>query len=475
MIHTISGKRTLKSNTEMHNLSEFSLAARHLLTTDGWMQDATLTVKDGRLAAITDGIASGAETHDCIISGMPDVHSHAFQRAMAGLTERRSTNSNDSFWTWREWMYKFLDRITPEDNLNITRWLYIELLKAGYTRIGEFHYLHHDANGQHYATPAEMSHTILQASAETGIHLTLLPVHYATSDFGGKPPVPGQRRFIHSTDDFLKLVENLRAPCANQNAILGIAPHSLRAVSEDMLKDVLAALPSLGLSDAPKHIHAAEQVKEVEASLAHSGKRPVEWLLENAPIDKTWCFIHSTHLSEAETDALAASGAVAGLCPTTEGNLGDGIFNGARFFDQNGHFGIGTDSHIMVSPAEELRLFEYSQRLSHKGRALLVEDGKSCGRTLWEKAVLGGNRAMGTHEAGLAVGATADFLTLDLSYPLFAGKSGDAILDTAIFGMPTLPVKDVYVAGKAVVVDGHHPLEAQAARDFARTLARLTA
>ncbi|MBM3618735.1 MAG: amidohydrolase family protein [Alphaproteobacteria bacterium] len=229
------------------------------------------------------------------------------------------------------------------------------------------------------------------------------------------------------------------------------------------------------MSDAPKHIHAAEQVKEVEASLAHSGKRPVEWLLENAPIDKTWCFIHSTHLTEAETDALAASGAVAGLCPTTEGNLGDGIFNGARFFEKRGHFGIGTDSHIMVNPAEELRLLEYSQRLAHKGRALLLDDGKSCGRTLWDKAVTGGNRAMGTHEAGLMAGTRADFLTLDLSHPLFAGKNGDAILDTAIFGSVTLPVQDVYVGGKAAVKDGHHPLQAQAAQAFSRTLLRLTA
>lgn len=459
----------------MHNPSESSISARHLLTAEGWFRDATLTMAGGKITAITEGVKSGAPVQDCIVAGMPDVHSHAFQRAMAGLTERRSSNSNDSFWTWREWMYTFLDRITPQDNLAITRWLYIELLKAGYTRIGEFHYLHHQADGGHYADPAEMSQTILQAASETGIHLTLLPVHYATSDFGGKPPVPGQRRFIHSTDDFLKLVDSLRAPCREQNAILGIAPHSLRAVSEDMLKDVLSALPSLGLGDAPKHIHAAEQVKEVEASLAHSGKRPVEWLLENAPIDKTWCFIHSTHLTDAETDALAKSGAVAGLCPTTEGNLGDGIFNGARFFAQNGHIGIGTDSHIMVNPAEELRLLEYSQRLSHKGRALLLDEGKSCGRTLWDKAVLGGNRAMGTHEAGLAVGTNADFLSLDLSYPLFAGKAGDAILDTAIFGLRSLPVKDVYVGGKAVVQDGHHPQEAQAARDFARTLERLTA
>lgn len=450
-----------------------TVSAYHLLTAEGWRQDVTLHLANGRITRIEDGVQGNA--YACIIPGMPNVHSHAFQRAMAGLTERRSAASSDSFWTWREWMYTFLDRITPEHNLAIARWLYIELLKAGYTRIGEFHYLHQQADGQPYANRAEMAESILQASAETGLGLTLLPVHYATSDFGGKPPVPGQRRFLHSTRDYLKLLEQLSPLHGRDGVVLGIAPHSLRAVTPEMLRDVLAALPGLGLQDAPKHIHAAEQVKEVEASLAWFGKCPVQWLLENLPIDRNWCFIHSTHLTEAETDALAASGAVAGLCPTTEGNLGDGIFPAVRYLEKGGRFAIGTDSHIMVNAAEELRLLEYVQRLTHKSRALLLAEGKSNGRFLWERAVAGGRQALGVASPGLAEGAAADFVTLDLSSPLFEGKSGDALLDTALFGHVALPVQDVYVAGRRVVEAGTHPLEASASAAFRAALRELTA
>lgn len=266
-----------------------TVSARHLLTTTGWRQDVTLHLAQGHIADITDGLTEGA-VYDCIIPGMPNAHSHAFQRAMAGLTERRSAASDDSFWTWREWMYRFLDRITPEDNLAITRYLYIELLKAGYTHIGEFHYLHHKPDGSAHDNPAEMAETILQAATETGIGLTLLPVLYATSDFGGKPATEGQRRFIHTPEAFLRLLEQLRPACETQGATLGVAPHSLRAVTPEMLSTLLDALPSLGLAQAPIHIHAAEQVKEVEASLAYSGQRPVEWLLNHAPVDNRWCF-----------------------------------------------------------------------------------------------------------------------------------------------------------------------------------------
>lgn len=451
----------MQSKTPAH------VSARAILTAEGWRKDATLHLEDGRITRISSGVEG--TPYDCILAGMPDLHSHAFQRAMAGLTERRGQDPRDSFWTWREQMYRFLHALTPEHNHAIAQWLYIELLKAGYTRIGEFHYLHHQADGTHYDDPAAMAHSILQAAEDTGIHLTLLPVHYATSDFGGKPPTSGQRRFIHSTDDYLKLLEKLVAPCRDNGHILGIAPHSLRAVTQEMLHDVLAVLPALGLADCPKHMHVAEQVKEVEASVAWSGKRPAEWMLDNAPLDASWCFIHATHLTHSETTELAKAGVVAGLCPTTEGNLGDGIFPAQHFLQEGGAFGIGTDSHIAINPAEELRMLEYGQRLAHQSRAVLSSE-TSCGRTLWQRAVQGGSRALGVASSGLAAGEPADFITLDCSSPLFAGKYDDTLLDTAIFALPHLPVQDVYVGGSRVVESGHHPLEAKAAQGFRAVL-----
>lgn len=454
----------------MQSKTPFAISAHHLLTADGWKRDATLVVEDGHITAIEDGVQG--QVYDCVLAGMPNLHSHAFQRAMAGLTERRGKDPRDSFWTWREQMYRFLHALTPEDNHAIARWLYVEMLKAGYTRVGEFHYLHHQADGHAYADPAAMAHSILHAAADTGIHLTLLPVHYATSDFGGKAPTEGQRRFIHSTDAFLKLIESLREPCAKQNALLGIAPHSLRAVTQEMLHDVLGALDGLGMKDCPKHMHVAEQVKEVEASVAWSGKRPAEWMLDNVPLDDSWCFIHATHLTHSETTQLAKSGVVAGLCPTTEGNLGDGIFPAQHFVQEGGTFGIGTDSHIAINPADELRMLEYGQRLAHQSRAVLSSE-ISCGRTLWNRAVAGGNKALGVAPKDLAIGAAADCITLDCSSPPFAGKAADTLLDTALFGLPQLPVQDVFVAGKRVVENGRHAAEETAAQGFRKVLERV--
>lgn len=452
-----------KKASAMQSKTPSQISARHILTAEGWRHDATLHLEDGRITAISDGIHGQA--YDCLLAGMPDLHSHAFQRAMAGLTERRGQDPRDSFWTWREQMYRFLHALTPEHNHAIARWLYIELLKAGYTRIGEFHYLHHQADGTHYADPAAMAQSILAAAEDTGIHLTMLPVHYACSDFGGQKPTEGQRRFIHSTEDYLKLVESLVKPCADKDHVLGIAPHSLRAVTQEMLHDVLGALPALGLKDCPKHMHVAEQVKEVEASVLWSGRRPAEWMLDNVPLDDSWCFIHATHLTHSETAELAKSGVTAGLCPTTEGNLGDGIFPAQHFLQEGGSFGIGTDSHIAINPAEELRMLEYGQRLAHQSRAVLSAEN-SCGRTLWQRAVRGGSRALGAATTGIAVGEVADFITLDCSSPLFAGKHKDTLLDTAIFALPHLPVQDVYVGGTRVVENGQHPLEAKAAAGF---------
>lgn len=451
-----------------------SLFAAQALTADGWQQDVRIDIEGGVVTAITPG-QIGAAQYDLILPGMPNVHSHAFQRAMAGLTEHASGNSGDNFWSWREVMYRFLERLTPEHIETIAQAFYIELLKSGYTAIGEFHYLHHDAAGKAYANPAELSERIIAAAQNAGIHLTLLPVLYQASNFGGIPAVAGQRRFLHSTDNFLRLLDHLSPWERSANAseqgegsavntpspnianailtspqgrgfILGVAPHSLRAVPPEALAEIVKL-------SGPIHIHAAEQEKEVEDCLAWSGKRPVEWLLKNHDIDERWCLIHSTHVNAEETLALAKSGAVAGLCPSTEANLGDGIFPAEAYLQAGGRFGIGSDSHISVNPFEELKLMEYAQRLQQRRRNVLCTAATpSVGRTLYERAVAGGRQALG-------IGARADFIAIDCSTPLLQGKQGDTLLDTIIFGTAQPKVTDVFVAGNHVVKEGYHPLE----------------
>ena len=450
-----------------------TISARHALTHEGWKENVTVYVSesDGTIEKIHAGIeVPGA--HGILLAGMPNLHSHAFQRAMAGLTEKRGENANDSFWTWRTQMYRFVEKLTPKHAQAIARWLYIEMLKSGYTRVGEFNYLHQQPDGTAYEYPTMFSLACLQAAYETGINMTLLPVLYQHSDFGGKTANPGQRRFLHGVESYLKLLEQLQPHVKAQKATLGIAPHSLRAVTPDMLHEVLGALPGLGMQDCPKHIHIAEQLKEVESCMAWSGKRPVEWLLDNVPVDESWCLVHATHMTDTEMRELARSGAVAGLCPTTEGNLGDGIFPARSYVAQKGRWGIGSDSHISVNAAEELRLLEYGQRLLHQSRAML-SSRESCGRTLWEGAVAGGNQALGAPQNDISTGQPADIIALSLDSPLFAGKSGDDLLDTAIFGLPILPVSDVYVGGKHVVENGQHPWDERAKKAYVKAMEEL--
>ncbi|HWW58167.1 MAG TPA: formimidoylglutamate deiminase, partial [Sphingopyxis sp.] len=353
-----------------------------------WQQDVRLTVADGRIATLETGAAPEAadERHAAALPGLCNVHSHGFQRGMAGLSERRS-RPDDNFWSWREIMYRFLDRLTPGDVAAITAQAYAEMLETGFTRVGEFHYLHHDPAGVTYADPAEMAGAIVAASDASGIGLTLLPVFYAHGNFGGVAPSTGQRRFLSDIDGFARLLDGARAKLAG-DATIGIAPHSLRAVAPDELAALLELSPA-----GPVHIHAAEQVKEVEDCLAWSGARPVEWLLANAPVDARWCLIHSTHVEPAEYRGMAARGAVAGLCPVTEANLGDGIFPAADYLAAGGHFGIGTDSNILIDAAGELRALEYSQRLAHRARALLAsEEAPFVGANLYARALAGGAR-----------------------------------------------------------------------------------
>ena len=422
------------------------------LLPDGWARDVRIGIAGGRIVSLDTGVArlSGNEGGGVALPGVANVHSHAFQRAMAGLTEARGP-SDDDFWTWRELMYRFLDRGGPEEIEAITALAFMEMLEDGFTRVAEFHYLHNDPSGAAYADRAEIATRIVAAAQATGIALTMLPVFYAHAGFGGQPPSHGQRRFINDLDGYADLVARCRTLSADlPDAVVGVAPHSLRAVSPDEL----AAMPALA-GDGPIHIHIAEQTKEVEDCLAWSGARPVEWLLANAPVDPRWCLIHSTHVIETEWRGVVESGAVAGLCPITEANLGDGVFPATEFTRAGGRFGIGTDSNVQIGVAEELRMLEYSQRLELRGRAIMADAQRSTGRALFDRALSGGAQATGAASA-LSVWASADIVSLDTSGVAFAGRSGDAVLDSWIFGAPTGSISSVWRAGREVVKDGRH-------------------
>jgi formiminoglutamate deiminase len=440
------------------------------LLPDGWASNVRATFAGGAFASVERDVAPDARDFRASVGlpGLSNVHSHAFQRGMAGLTEHRGPNA-DSFWTWRELMYRFVGRLTPDDAEAFAAQAFMEMLEAGFTRVGEFHYLHHDPAGQPYSDLAEMASRVVAACEQTGIALTLLPVFYAHSSFGGRAPNEGQRRFICTVDLYARLMESSRALVASlPHSAVGIAPHSLRAVTPDELSAILP------LADrGPIHIHAAEQIKEVEDCLAWSGKRPVQWLLDSMPVDRRWCLIHSTHVDEGEVARLAASGAVAGLCPITEGNLGDGIFPAAAFLDTGGSFGIGTDSNVLISVGQELRQLEYSQRLRDRMRNVLAGGpNRSTGRTLFDAALKGGAQAMGT-SAGIAVGAPADFFSLDTRDVLFAGRSGDQLLDTFIFAGGDRCIDSVWRAGRQVVSQGRHLARAAIETRYRATLERL--
>ena len=447
--------------------------AREALLIDGWRRDVLIEIDGDLIVRVTPNtVPNDAEiANGAVIPGMANLHSHAFQRAMAGLTER-SGPSGDNFWAWRELMYRFLERITPEDNEAIATQLYIEMLKAGYTSVAEFHYLHHDEHGNPYANRAEMAERIIAGTVTAGIGLTMLPVFYAHATFGGTPPNPGQKRFVYGVDGFNSLVESI---LKHQTTVrrIGIAPHSLRAVMPQELKVLVAHMDSHDRR-APIHIHAAEQLKEVDDCLAWSHKRPVAWLLENMQVDARWCLVHATHLNDDETFRLAESDAVAGLCPSTEANLGDGIFNAPDYFLQEGSWGIGGDSHVGVDPFRELAIIEYAQRLKSARRNILHTPGvDSIGGGLYRQALSGGARALGQNVGAIAVNCRADLLVLNSDDPALAEHSGDALLDAAIFGPVRQPVRDVMAGGAWVVRDGRHAQEQATLVRYRSTLKRL--
>ncbi len=443
------------------------------LLADGWADQVRISCQDGHIARVDTGVAArlGEERGAIALAGLGNLHSHGFQRGMAGMAETRGP-ADDDFWTWREVMYRFLARLTPDDVSAITALAYIEMLEAGFTRAGEFHYLHNDTVGRAYADPAEMAAAVVRAAESTGIGLTLLPVFYANGDFGGAPPTAGQKRFTLTTDAFADLVEACRRLVRPlTGAVVGVAPHSLRAVTPEEL----ATIAPLA-RDGPIHIHAAEQVREVEACLAWSGARPVEWLLANAEVDRRWCLVHATHASPLETRALAGSGAVAGLCPITEANLGDGVFPAADFLAAGGRWGVGTDSNVLIDAAGELRALEYGQRLSRRSRNVLADrEGDSVGAALFSGALAGGAQALGAGESGLREGAAADIVALDAASPSLYGARRDSILDRWIFAAHGGAVDRVWRAGHKVVENGRHVGRGAIERDYRASLVGLLA
>ena len=451
--------------------STSALFAETALLPEGWASGVRIETAGGRIASVEAGAKAraGDERAAILLPGMPNLHSHAFQRGMAGLAETRGPGA-DSFWSWREVMYRFALSMTPDHVEAVAAQLYTEMLEAGFTRVGEFHYLHHDVDGRPYADIAEMAGRIAAAATETGIGLTLLPVFYAHSGFGGQNPTEGQRRFINDLKGFARLVESSRKVVESiPEAVVGVAPHSLRAVMPKELAAVTALAP-----DGPIHIHAAEQMREVEDCTQWSGARPVEWLLANAGVDARWCLIHATHMTEAETKQMAKAGAIAGLCPITEANLGDGTFPGRRFAAKGGRFGIGSDSNVLIGVSDELRQLEYSQRLARQARNVLAKPGQSNGRALFDAAVAGGGIALGTGDGGLAEGAAADFVSLDPAHPTLAGKKDDAILDAWIFANGAR-VDRVWVHGKKLVESGRHLARDGIAKRFRNAMMELTA
>jgi len=436
-----------------------------VLLDTGWAANALIHIDSG--GTITQ-INTGTGPTQCppvseyqhlsgsVLPGMPNLHSHAHQRAIAGLAEYSGTSA-DSFWTWREIMYRAVLRLSPDDLEAIATQLYCEMLEAGFTHVCEFQYLHHDFDGHAYEDIAEMSKRCVRAAQTAGIGLTILPVMYAYGGFGKQHPSTEQRRFVNTADSYQSIVDQLDKHCVDLDTVqVGLAPHSLRACDGDVLRDVLdLRCESVSGRVRPVHIHIAEQRNEVDDCLEWSGKRPVEWLYEHVQVDEHWCLIHATHTQGHELSAMVESNCVAGLCPSTEANLGDGFFDAAKFSELNGRYGIGSDSQISLSPVEELRWLEYGQRLLHRRRNVMAgSDISSTGRYLYERAVAGGQQAAGSRGGLIKVGNRADFIVLNDQHPLLFGRSMDRLIDSYLFSGNQHLVETVIVNGRTVVEHG---------------------
>jgi formimidoylglutamate deiminase len=448
-----------------------ALFAHHALLPGGWQLDVRLEWDaGGTLTSVTPGAARqpGDAAAELVVPGMVNLHSHAFQRALGGLTETAG-DGPDSFWTWRDLMYRFARNITPDHIEAIAAQLFSECLRHGYTSVCEFHYVQRDQQGTMSARPAEMAERVVAAAAQTGIGVTMLPVLYSYAGFGEQPLKTEQNRFRTGPQEVLQIIDAL-APLRGPQVEVGVAPHSLRAASSAQIREVLASLPP----ERPVHIHIAEQQGEVEQSLAATGLRPVRYLMEQFALDQRWCLVHATHLDAGETAALAASGAVAGLCPTTEANLGDGLFPLAPFLEAGGRFGVGSDSHISQSPVEELRWLEYGQRLLHQKRNVAASPAqRRVGDFLWQGALAGGAQAAGRPVGALAAGKRADLLVLDSEHPNLAAVAPDDVLGTFVFCGNDNLVRDVMVGGRWVVRGQRHVAQDAIAKRYMHTVAEL--
>ncbi|NMG39333.1 formimidoylglutamate deiminase [Chelativorans sp. ZYF759] len=448
--------------------------AEQALTADGWARDVTVEIDGNLIAGIAANTAPPGDAHrvGALLPAPANLHSHAFQRAMAGLTERRGPDPRDSFWTWRQLMFRFLDQLTPDDVEAIAAFVQMEMLEAGYAAVGEFHYLHHAPGGVPYARLGEMSERIAAAAAHSGIGLTLLPVLYEYGGCDRRPLGPGQIRFGNDPERFARLLEEAEAALAAlpEDTRLGIAPHSLRAVSQEGLATCLGLRES-----GPIHMHLAEQEAEVDEVQAAYGARPTEWLLANAPVDRNWCLIHCTQMQRAETLQLAATGAVAGLCPITESSLGDGIFDGVAWTGAGGAFGVGSDSNIRITLSEELRTLDHSQRLRDHSRAALATADRSTGRVLLESAARGGAQATARDAGVIEAGRLADLMALDTDRIDLEGRRGDTLLDSWIFASDDRAISDVWAAGRHQVRAGRHVDHDAITKRYRQTARRLQA
>lgn len=447
------------------------LARRALLHT-GWAKDVLLVVREGHITEVSPGRRASASadlTAGIVIPGLTNAHSHAFQRALAGRTEHRSGARRDSFWTWRERMYELTGRLDAGSLAAVARQAYTEMLAAGYTSVAEFHYLFRDDTGS--GDGDAMFQALCRASRDSGIRLIYVPVLYERAGFGRPAPEGRQRRFAMDVESFLAHQERA-AGAASGRVTVGIGAHSLRAVSEPSLRQVAARAAASG---APLHLHIAEQRREVEDCLGAYGSRPVRWLLDRFDVDEQWCLVHATHLDDGETRNLAASGAVVCLCPSTEGNLGDGLFPLERFLRAGGRIAIGSDSQATINPFEELRWLEYGQRLVSESRNVASIEDPHVGQELFRRALAGGARAAGASRFGLAPGAPADLLVLDAEDPMLAGHGPATLLDALLFSGYRVPIERVMVHGEWKVVGGEHVDRVRTARDFAVAVARVWA
>jgi formimidoylglutamate deiminase len=439
------------------------------LLSQGWAKNVRLGVDDkGLIVSLQANVLAEQDDHrlGLVIPGLVNCHSHAFQRAMAGLTEYQ-VSPTDTFWSWRKTMYRFANLVSPEDLQDIASYLYLEMIKQGYTSVAEFHYVHHQPSGKPYSSVSQLSQSVINAANIAGINLTLLPVLYMNAGFGDQALLDDQKRFGNSVDSYLALHDEATRYCSHQSQhSVGMALHSLRAVPASSMTEVISHFKDRAHS-CPIHIHIAEQTQEVEQSIKALGKRPVEWLLDKYDIDKQWCLIHATHMTPKETAQVAKSGATVVICPTTEANLGDGLFPLRQYLDDGGQIAIGSDGNTCTNPMEELRWLEYGQRLLSRTRNVASDDReRHTGTNLYRHCLEGGARSIGQKPGALTLGGRADLIVLDDNSADLANIAADSILDVLIFGTSQSLIKDVMVNGTWKITHYHHADEERIKNTF---------